>query len=133
MISLNDWKFDDGKWYQAGRHCEDCEIEWFRIDITVVPVVELLRTYEKLLIDLANKEIKLMQLNEKYDDKEFEIVYMSDIDFKGLYGSTAEKVRKHHAEKMLSDLNDEKSNLELSINWIKSYIPLLKEAIRVKQ
>jgi hypothetical protein len=133
MIILNDWKFDDGKWYQAGRHCKECEIEWFRVDITVVPVAELLRTYEKLLIELADKEIKLAQLNEEYDGKEFEIVYMSDIDFKGLYGSTAEKVRKHHAGKVLSDLNDEIQDLELSINWIKSYIPLLKEAIRVKQ
>lgn len=130
MISLNDWKFDDGKWYQAGRHCEDCEIEWFRIDITVVPISELLRTYERLVIDLADKEVKLVLLKEFIGNESFRIEQHTD--FKELYNKNNAEIRKHHIRSELADVYDELRDLELSVNWIKSYIPLLKEAIRVK-
>jgi hypothetical protein len=58
---------------------------------------------------------------------------MSDINFKELYGSTSEKVRKQHAKTELSDLYGQINSLELSINWLKNYIPFLRELVRVKE
>lgn len=137
MKVLNDWKLTDGVWYRlycTGYDDEGEEItEWKREDITVIPVACLVREWEKLVRELFDKECELGNKKEEYNQKEFEIVYMSDIDFKGMYGSTAEKVRKQHAAKELKHLDDEIKSLELSVAWIKQYIPLLKEAVRVKQ
>ena len=69
---------------------------------------------------------------EEHDSKEFEIVYQSDIDFKALYGSTAEKVRKQHAKNELSDLNKEIKSLELSIDYLKRRLNYLKGLVTVK-
>ena len=95
-------------------------------------IEDLIGEWESLVDELSDKEVKLTKLKELYNGNEFDIVYKSDIDFKGLYGSTSEKVRKQHARDMLSDLNDEITGLELGINWIKHYIPLLREVIRTK-
>ena len=95
-------------------------------------IEELIGEWESLVDELSDKEVKLGKLKELYNGNEFDIVFRSDIDFKSLYGSTSEKVRKQHAKDMLSDLNDEIQALELGINWIRQYIPLLREVIRVK-
>jgi hypothetical protein len=96
-----------------------------------VPVAELLRTYEKLLIDLADKEIQLLQLKEFIASESFKIEQHTD--FKELYGKNNAEIRKHHIRSELADVYDEVTGLELSINWIKSYVPLLREVIRCKQ
>ena len=93
----------------------------------------LLLTYEDLIVELSHKETEYMGLKEQYNQKEFEIVYMSDINFKELYGSTSEKVRKQHANTVLKKLKTEINNLELSIDWLKRYISFLRELIHVKR
>ena len=54
------------------------------------------------------------------------------IDFKGLYGSSSEKVRKHHAKGELSELNGQITALEVSTEWLKHRIELLKYAVKTK-
>ena len=105
-------------------------LEWNIVPITEVPQKELLETYEDLVLQLTSMEVELYKLKEQYNLKEFEIVFKStDIDFKALYGSTAEKVRKQHATNVLSELGDKKLSLELSIAFIQNYIPLLREVL----
>ena len=101
--------------------------------ITDVSVTCLLQEWESLVSELSDKEFDLACKKEQYAKEEFEIVYQSDINFKELYGSTSEKVRKQHAKTVLVKLDGEIQSLELSINWIKQYIPLLKEVVRCKQ
>ena len=108
-------------------------VEWCPVPMVDVPVDELLMKWEDLTVELELKEKELAVKKERYANWEFDIVYLSDIDYKALYGSTAEKVRKQHAKRELSELNGEIVTLELGIGWIKSYIPLLKEVIRSKQ
>ena len=133
---MNEFEFEDGIW-KHGLPVIDTDgnegIDWQVVPITVVPISVLLQEWEDLVHELSEKEVKLAELDELYHGKEFDIVYTSDIDFKSLYGSTAEKVRKQHAKDELRELNDEISALELSIVWIKNYISLLREVIRVKQ
>ena len=109
------------------------ENDWLAIPALDVPKSMLLLTYEDLIVELSHKETEYMRLKEQYNSKEFEIVYMSDINFKELYGSTSEKVRKQHASTVLRDLKTEINNLELSIDWLKRYISFLRELIRVKR
>ena len=109
------------------------DYEWERIVITDIPVEILLVKWEQLVNELSDKESELANLKEEYNQKEFEIVFQSDIDFKALYGSASEKTRKQHATKTLSELNQKKTNLELRIQWIKQYIPLIREVVRMKQ
>ena len=106
---------------------------WEHVDIMEVPIERLLNEWEYLIAELKYKEVRHSKFKEMYTINEFEIVYQSDIDFKSLYGSTSEKVRKQHASNELSDLNDKIKDLEVSINWIKQYIPFLREVIRSKR
>ena len=109
------------------------EYGWLAIPALDVPKSMLLLTYEDLIVELSRKETEYMGLKEQYNQKEFEIVYMSDINFKELYGSTSEKVRKQHASNELKPLKDELQGLELSIDYLKRYISFLRELIRVKR
>lgn len=135
------YSLTDGKWKQYSK-IEDTTgasdgaepvRERVHCSITDVPVDVLVNEWENLITELSDKEARLTELKELQTGKEFDIVYKSDIDFKSLYGSTSEKVRKQHANDVLAELNDEINNLELSINWIKRYIPLIKEAVQVKK
>lgn len=92
-----------------------------------------LREWTRLITELSSKETELIGLKEEYATKEFEIVFVSDIDFKGLYGSTAEKVRKQHASNELKPLKDKINDLELSIDYLKRRITFLKDLIRTKR
>lgn len=126
---------DEGKWQKYTKirnnvedDAEPC-YEWRDCSICNVPVGVLCDEWGELIIELSDKECELSNKKEEYNQKEFEIVYVSDIDFKGMYGSTAEKVRKQHAAKELKHLGEEIKSLELSINWIKHYIPLIKGVV----
>lgn len=124
----------DGRWKQVISIDEETGNRgWSHISIVDVPVRCLIYEWEKLVVELSDKEFDLAGKKEQYAKEEFEIVYQSDINFNELYGSTSEKVRKQHAKDVLSDLSDEIQSLELSINWIRGYIPLLKEVVRTKQ
>ena len=109
------------------------EYGWLAIPAADVPLDDLLLCYEDLIIELSLKETEYLKLKEDYDSKEFEIVFMSDINFKELYGSTSEKVRKQHASIELKPLKDELQGLELSIDYLKRYISFLRELIRTKR
>ena len=88
--------------------------------------------WSNLISRLSNRESKLNRLKEEYDNKEFQIVYQSDIDFKTLYGSTSEKVRKQHAKIELKELNDKIKGLELSIDYLKRRISFLRQLVPAK-
>ena len=125
---------NDGRWKQVISVDKETGARgWNHVRAMDVPLDSLIREYEELLIELSDKEVEYMELKEQYNSKEFEIVYMSDINFKELYGSTAEKVRKQHAIKELKPLKDELNGLELSIDYLKRYISFLRELIRVKR
>ena len=133
---VTEFDLDNGVWKRAFEGFDkngDSWMEWRVVLITDVPVKELLVAWEDLVAELADKEVELVNKKDEYNQKEFEIVYVKDIDFKGMYGSTAEKVRKQHAAKELRSLDGEIKSLELSVAWIKQYIPLLREVIRSKK
>lgn len=132
------YRFNDekGYWEQLIQYeGKDGEMvsEWCGCVITDVTVEDLIGEWERLVAELSNKEVDLSSKKEEYANKEFEIVFMSDVNFKELYGSTSEKVRKQHAKNELSKLDGEIKALEFGINWIRSYIPLLREVVRCKQ
>ena len=99
--------------------------------ITDVPVACLLQEWEGLVNELSHKEVELLKLKEFIAVKSFEIE--QETDFKELYGKNNADVRKHHIKQELGDVYDDVTGLELSINWIKSYIPLLKEVLKYKR
>lgn len=127
---------DKGHWQQMiSYETVDGELvqEWCGCMAVDVPVNYLLIKYEDFIAELSYKEMELSKKKENFNQKEFEIVYMSDINFKELCGSTSEKVRKQHAIKELKPLKDELNGLELSIDYLKRYISFLRELIRVKR
>jgi hypothetical protein len=85
-----------------------------------------------LISELSKKEKQLYLKKEEYNQREFEIVFQSDIDFKALYGSTAEKVRKQHAKTELKELDKEIKGLELSVDYLKRRLSYLKGLVTVK-
>lgn len=135
MKPLNDWKLSDGVWYRwycTGYDDYGEEIhEWKREDITLIPVACMVREWEKLVNELSDKEVELYNLKEAYLIAEQKII--NETDFKELYGKNNDKVRNNHVKSELSDMVSSMKDLEFGINWIRSYIPLLKELIRSKQ
>ena len=107
--------------------------EWCGCMAVDVPVNYLLIEYEGFIAELSYKEMELSKKKENFNQKEFEIVYMSDINFKELYGSTSEKVRKQHASNELKPLKDELQGLELSIDYLKRYIVFIRELCKWKR
>ena len=101
------------------------------VPIMDVPVGELICKWEELVNELSDKEAELLKLKEYIQSESFHIE--TTVDFKELYGKNNADVRKHHIKMELSDVFDNVQGLELSINWIKSYIPLLREVVRTKQ
>ena len=125
---------NDGRWKQVISVDKGTGARvWNHVRAMDVPLDSLIREYEELLIELSDKEVEYMELQEQYNSKEFEIVYMSDINFKELYGSTSEKVRKQHASKVLKPLKDELHSLELSIDYLKRYIVFIRELCKWKR
>ena len=100
------------------------------VSIVDVPVTDLLVEYEDMVLELSQKEVELYNLKEAYLIAEQKIV--NEVDFKALYGANNQKVRDNHVKNELSDMVSDMKALEFGINWIRSYIPLLKEVIRVK-
>ena len=134
-----DYKCEDGYWKALvddkipmtadGRSVPD----WRPVLCHEVPVKYLLEEYHCMIVELTHKETEYMRLKEEYNQKEFEIVYLSDINFKELYGSTSEKVRKQHASTVLKPLKDELNGLELSIDYLKRYIVFIRELCKWKR
>ena len=103
---------------------EDTSIEAFVLDNCI--------EWYNLMSDVSKKEKQLYMKKEEYSKREFEIMFIEDINFKELYGSTAEKVRKQHAKTELKELGKEIKDLELSIEYCKKRISYLKGLVTVK-
>ncbi len=105
-------------------------VVWCPIPMIDVPVDQLLMKWEDLVGELSDKEVELYRLKEAYLIAEQKII--NETDFKALFGKNNEKVRSNYVKSELADMVSEMKSLELSINWIKHYIPLLREVIRCK-
>ena len=105
-------------------------LEWNIVPITDVPGDELLRTYEDLVLELSDKEIELYMLKEQYLQRESEIV--QNTDFKALYNANNQKIRDQHVKETLSDMVEKKVELQFTIDFIRMYLPLLREVLRSK-
>ena len=101
------------------------------VSIVDVPIPVLLNTWEELVIELSDKEKELYNLKEEIFNKEQEII--RKMDFNKLYNANNKDVRKEHLDKVLADDYAAKKDLEFRIDFIKQYIPLLKEVIRTKK
>jgi hypothetical protein len=130
------YRFNDekGYWEQLIQYeGKDGEMvsEWCGCVITDVPVEDLIGEWESLVAELSNKEVSLYNLKEAYLIAEQKII--NETDFKELYGKNNEKVRTNHVKNELSDMVSEMKSLEFGINWIRNYIPLLREVLRCKE
>ena len=132
-IKIVDYKMDELGYWKGLHDDGTIERDWRPVYCHEVPVKYLLETYHCMVVELSRKETEYMELKEQYNSEEFEIVYMSDINFKELYGSTSEKVRKQHASTVLKPLKTKLNGLELSIDYLKRYIVFIRELIRVKR
>ena len=106
-------------------------LDWQVVPITVVPVIVLLQVYEDMIVELSDKEVELYSLKEAYLIAERKII--EETNFKELYGANNQKVRDQHVKAELQDLVDKKASLQFSIDFIRNYIPLLREVLRCKQ
>ena len=125
---------DNGRWDQLvdemdsnGEETTVC----IPVSIDDVTLPYLLREWEDLVFELSEKEVELLKLKEYIQSESFHLE--TTVDFKELYGKNNADVRKHHIKTELADVYDEVQGLELSINWIRSYIPLLREVIKTKR
>ena len=93
-----------------------------------VTIEEWFSEWGNLVIELSEKETELSSLKDEYNQKEFDIVFLNsdNVDFKEMYGSTSEKVRKQHAQMKLQSMADAKTDLELSIDYLKRRIEFIK-------
>ena len=132
-IKIVDYRIDELGYWKGLHDDGTIERDWRPVLCHEVPVKYLLETYHCMIVELTHKETEYMRLKEQYNSEEFEIVFLSDIDFKELYGSTSEKVRKQHASTELKPLKTKLTGLELSIDYLKRYISFLRELIHVKR
>ena len=127
----------EGKWKKGvnvNKTVDDAaeEWEWRECSSLEVPLRILVDEYEKLIWELTMKEIRLTEVETELADKEFNIKYVEDIDFKELYGKANDDVRKHHVKLVLADLIKQKTDLELSVSFLKREISFLKKVIQIR-
>ena len=129
---MSSFDFDGRVWRQGIPVVDDGGegLEWNIVPITEIPSDELLRTYEDLVLELSDKEIELYLLKEQYLQRESEIVQTTD--FKSLYGANNQKIRDQHVKETLSDMVEKKVELQFTIDFIRMYLPLLREVLRSK-
>ena len=135
IISHSGYRLDDKCFW---RHLEnipkvddDENTEWVIVSIVSVPVDVLFTVWEGIVRELSEKEIEYLNIKEyvKHEANSIEL----ETDFKALYGKNNADIRKQHVRLQLKSEYDTMRDLEISMNWIKNYIPLLKEVIRSKQ
>ena len=142
IIQIMDWRLDQESGYWLGLFDDGTvERDWRYVPVTDVPLNNLLCEYECLVNELSSKEISYFTKKETYNGyftkKEtynaLNEKIIQETDFKSLYGKDNAEVRKQHVKGELSDLYSELKDLEFSIDWIKYYIPFLREVIRSKR
>lgn len=128
-----DYRLTDGNWEMLVSYdTEDGEVkEWCGCMAIDVGMECLINTYEGLIGELSSKEIAYWKAKENYNALSDKII--DETDFKALYGKNNADVRKTHVKNELGDLYGEIKALEWSINWLKNYIPFLRELVRVKE
>ena len=119
------YRFENGNFERFDEEKE----EWVTVSITDVPILELICTWSSLITELSEKEIELENIKREFEAKEFQIKYIDEIDFKGLYGRANDDTRKYHVQVTLQDLLDKKSDLELSISYLKRMISFLRQVV----
>ena len=132
IIQIMDWRLDQESGYWLGLFDDGTvERDWRYVPVTDVPLNNLLCEYECLVNELSSKEISYFTKKETYNALSEKIIRVTD--FKSLYGKNNAEVRKQHVKGELSDLYSELKDLEFSIDWIRNYIPFLREVIRTKR
>lgn len=86
--------------------------------------------WSKLITELSEKEIQLIELKDIIFDKEQWII--ENTNFKEVYGKNNNDVRKLHLSKHMKGEYDNRRSLEVSIDYIKRRISFLKSLIQVK-
>ena len=79
------FKFEKGEWkefIEVPTVDGDVKDAWVHCMITEVPVNVLLDEWENLINELSGKEVELMKVMQEYRQKEFNIWFVDDIDFK---------------------------------------------------
>ena len=131
---MNEFKFNGKVWRKSEAEIDRDGNEglvWNVVPITDVPVEVLLVEYEELVLELSENEMDLYKLKEAYLIAERDII--ANTNFKELYGANNEKVRSNHVKNELADMVEKKASLQFRIDFIKQYIPLLREVVRCKQ
>ena len=134
VIKMTDYELENGIWKKSVVEMDkdgNESVKMVTCLITDIPVDVLLMEWEDLVTELSAKEVAYFNLKEYYESESHHLE--TTVDFKELYGKNNADVRKHHIKMELSDVYDEMKDLEFGINWIRQYIPLLKEVIRSKQ
>ena len=131
---MNEFKFNGKVWRKSEAEIDRDGNEglvWNVVPITDVPVTVLLEEHEELVLELSENEMDLYKLKEAYLIAERDII--ANTNFKELYGANNEKVRSNHVKNELADMVEKKASLQFRIDFIKQYIPLLREVVRCKQ
>ncbi len=90
---------------------------------------DIMDEWNKSIEELSQKEKKLLHVKDEYSQKEFNIKYVDDIDFKELYGRANDDTRAHHVRITLKELINEKNELELRVDYLTRRISFLKAVI----
>lgn len=122
---MSKWHFENGEF----QFYNDETKKWVTADVIHVPVLELICTWSNLITELSSKEIELENVKKEFDEKEFKIKYIDNIDFKKLYGKANDETRKYHVKVELQDLLDKKQSLEISISYLKRMISFLRQVV----
>lgn len=110
-------------------------------DITV-DLTEDFKEWNKIITRLNKNGRRLIEIKETYQLESVRILEEAreiKVDFKALYGGNNEKTRKQYVDEQLSDLLDEKKELELSnaddnrkISYLTRLIDMKIELIKFK-
>lgn len=96
-----------------------------------VTIEDYYSEWEKIVKELSDKEVELINLKEVYSEKEQEILL--NTDFKELYGKNNEGIRKNHIKKTLQAMTDAKNDLEISISYLKRRIEFIKSLMNMQR
>lgn len=138
-MSVYSFNEEEGKWQrytQVRKGSEDDSepcYEWVDWSMVNVPVGELIDKWQELISELSQKEVELTEVKTEYAEKEFQIKYVEEINFKELYGRANDDTRNHHVGVVCKNLLDKKQDLELSIDFLKREISLLKQVVGFKR
>ena len=96
-----------------------------------VTIEDYYSEWEKIVKELSDKEVELINLKEVYSEKEQEILL--NTDFKELYGKNNDSIRKNHIKKTLQAMTDAKNDLEISISYLKRRIEFIKSLMSMQR